>query len=78
MKTLRTLLAACVLSLGLAACGEPSPVLTAPDGARFDGGHTYGSGHHSDSTTISDASTATADSDSTTTERGGSTFGSGH
>ena len=77
MKNLRTLLAACVLSLGLAACGESSSALTAPGGARFDGGSTFGSGHRSDSTTVTGVST-TSNSDSTTTERGGYTAGSGH
>lgn len=74
MKNLRTLLAACTLGLGLAACGGSSPAITAPEGARFDGGYTIGSGHRSDSTTLS---TQTTDSDSTVTTRGGHTLGSG-
>lgn len=72
MKNPRTLLVACTLGLAFAACGDSSPALIAPDGARLDGGHTIGSGHRSDSTT-----TTTAESDSTT-QRGGHTIGSGH
>lgn len=72
MKNLRTLLAACTLVLALAACDDSSPALIAPDGARYDGGHTIGSGNRSDSTT-----TTTSESDSTG-QRGGFTIGSGH
>lgn len=63
MKKLYVLVAACMLPLGLTACGGSSPALTAPEGARFDGGHTAGSGNLSDSTA---------------TTQGGSTIGSGN
>ena len=79
MKKLCVLLAVCVLSVGIVACGEPSPALTAPDGAYFDGGYTIGGGYKSDSTTVVISSTeTTTGSDSTTTERGGHTAGSGN
>jgi len=78
MKTLCVLLAACVLSVAVAACGESSPAITAPDGARFYGGHTAGSGNKSDSTTVASSSGATTESDSTITARGGSSFGGGN
>lgn len=71
MKNLRTLLAACTLGLALAACSESSAPL-APEGARFDGGHTFGSGNDSDST-----STAGSDTTFVTTD-GGFTYGSGN
>lgn len=71
MKNLRTFLAACTLGLALAACGDSSPGLIAPDTNRLDSGYTLGSGHRSDSTT-----TTTTESDSTT-QRGGHTLGSG-
>ena len=76
MKILRTLLAACTLGLALAACGDSSPALIAPDTVRLDGGYTLGSGHRSDSTTTTTSSTTT-ESDTTSTERGGHTLGSG-
>lgn len=79
MKNLCVLLSACVLSVGITACGEPSPTLTAPDAARFDGGYTFGGGNKSDSTTVATSSgETTTKSDSTTTERGGHTFGGGN
>jgi len=79
MKTLCALLSACVLCLGIAACGESSPTITAPGRASFDGGHTFGGGSKSDSTTVVTSSgEMTTESDSTTTERGGHTAGSGN
>ncbi len=76
MQNLRTLLAAAVVCLGLAACGESSPALTAPESARLSGGHGIGTGHRADSTSTTMVSTA--DSDSTTLERGGNGLGTGH
>jgi hypothetical protein len=74
MQNLRTLFAAAAVCLGLAACADSSPALTAPESARFSGGNGLGSGHRADSTTM----VSTSDSDSTTVERGGHTIGSGH
>ncbi|HEX2092749.1 MAG TPA: hypothetical protein VHG28_10120 [Longimicrobiaceae bacterium] len=75
MKNLRILVG--VLALGLGACGETT--LLSPDSPSYDGGPTIGTGHRSDSgnTTTSSTSTETT-SDGTSTERGGSTFGTGH
>lgn len=74
MKTRCTLLAACMLCLGLAACGDSS--LLAPEAPRFNGS-TIGSNNRSDTTP-----TATSASDTTvadfTAERGGHTLGSGN
>lgn len=84
MKNLRTLLAAFALGLGLAACGDSSPALLAPEGARLDGGHTIGGGNFvapTDSTGSAPAITSTTETmagDSTTTERGGFTIGGGN
>jgi hypothetical protein len=69
MKTRYTLLAACTLCLGLAACGDSS--LVAPESPRY-GGSTFGSGNRADSATV------TTTSDGTTGERGGHGFGSGN
>lgn len=76
MKKTYVLLVAC--TLGVAACGDSSPVLTAPEGARFDGGSTMGTGNKSDTTSVSVSSTETTDGTSTTTERGGFTIGGGN
>ena len=74
MKTRCTLLAACMLCLGLAACGDSS--LITPVGPRFDGGSTIGSGNRTDTTTVT-APTGTTVSGAPV-ERGGSTIGSGN
>jgi hypothetical protein len=74
MKIRCTLLAACMLCLGLAACGDSS--LLAPEGPRFDGGYTFGSGNRADTTTTTTPTTPTATG--TSAERGGYTFGSGN
>ena len=74
MKTRCTLLAACMLCLSLAACGDSS--LVNPEGPLFDGGFGFGSGNRTDPTP-----TATSVSDTTgvlTAERGGHGFGSGN
>ncbi len=68
MKTRYTLLAACTLCLGLAACGDTS--LLAPASPSHNGS-TIGSGNRADSATV------TTTSDGTTGERGGLGFGSG-
>lgn len=74
MMTRCTLLAACMLCLGLAACGDSS--LIAPEGPRFDGGYTFGGGNRADTTTTATPSTGTTVT--TTAERGGYTFGGGN
>lgn len=75
MKNRCTLLAACMLCLGLAACGSSS--LLTPEGPRYNGGFTIGSGNSTDSTTVVTSSTETTTED-TTAERGGFTAGSGN
>lgn len=75
MKTRCTLLAACMLCLGLAACGDSS--LLTPEGPRFDGGHTAGSGNRTDLTPTATSSTETL-TDTLYVERGGHTAGSGN
>ena len=69
MKNRYTLLTASILCLGLSACGNSS--LVAPENPLYNG-FTFGSGHRTDSTTV------TATSDGTTGERGGHGFGSGN
>lgn len=83
MKTTRALLAACTLGLALAACGDSTGTITAPDRALFDGGGFFGSGHRAGSDTTSTRTAASpteeaADSTTATAERGGFGFGSGH
>ena len=82
MRILRALLTTCILG-SFAAC-EPSPAtITAPDQARFDNGSGFRSGHRArlrqhkqhDGRPPSTEGTA---GDTTTAERGGSGFGSGH
>lgn len=75
MKNRCTLLAACMLCLGLAACGG-SPLL-APEAPRFDGGFTAGSGNRAVDTMSVASPTETTDGGLITT-RGGSTIGTGH
>ena len=75
MKNWYALLAACMLCVGLAACGSSS--LLAPEAPRFDGGSTIGSGNSTqDTTTVTSTTEPTVDD--TTTERGGFTIGSGN
>ena len=74
MKTRCTLLAACMLCLGLAACGDSS--LLAPEGPRFDGGYTIGGGNRADTTAVTPVTGTTATG--TTAERGGYTIGGGN
>jgi|GEM_PF-5326796 len=64
MKKTRVLLVACALSLPLAACGDSSPTVMAPEGARYSAG----AGIQSDTTTVGASSI----------DRGGSTIGSGN
>ena len=76
MKDQLTLMAACVLCLGLAACGSSLPL--APEAPRFDGGHTLGSGNKYEDTATGTSTTETTVGDDTTEERGGFTAGSGN
>ena len=74
MKIRCTLLAACMLCLGMAACGDSS--LLTPEGPRFDGGSTIGSGNRTETTP-----TPTSTMDTTLVlpaERGGYGIGSGN
>ncbi len=70
----RAVLIACILSAGLAACGDTSDGLLAPKSPRLNG-FTFGSGHRSGSDSTS---TATAVSGETTAYRAGPTIGTGH
>lgn len=75
MKIRPILLAASVLYLGLAACGDP---LLTPAGPAFDGGVGFGGGHRSDSTTVTTTSGDSVAEDGTVTAQGGVGFGGGH
>lgn len=76
MKKWYGLLAASMLCLGVAACGSSS--LVAPEGPRFDGGYTFGSGNRTGSSTAGTAATDTTVDPSATADRGGHTAGSGN
>jgi len=72
-----------VLSAAFAgACAGENPAGVSPSGARFNGGVTFGSGSlvpapdDSETTTAGGGENTTA-ADSTSTARGGATFGSG-
>lgn len=78
MRTIsRVTLAALVLlfSVGIVACsgGSPTASSTAPAGPHLESGIGFGSGN-----VVPPNNNAAADSGSTATERGGSTFGSGN
>jgi hypothetical protein len=73
MITLRArIVVAATVALVCAACGQTSSV-TAPDNARFDGGHTFGGGNKSDS-----VATTTTTSGGAVVNAGGHTFGGGN
>jgi hypothetical protein len=76
MKKWYGLLAASMLCLGVAACGNSS--LVAPEGPRFDGGYTAGSGNRTGSTLSVTAATDTTVAPSAAADRGGHGFGSGN
>lgn len=76
MKKWYGLLAASVLCIGVAACGDSA--LVAPEAPRFDGGYTFGSGNRSDSTFSVIAATDTTLAPRAAAERGGHTYGSGN
>ncbi len=77
MKHVPKLLAACMLSLGLAGCGDSLVTpdrpsfdggftigggnRLAPAGPRFDGGFTIGGGHRADTTNSTSAITSTTE-----------------
>jgi hypothetical protein len=67
------IVAALTTALVFAACGQTTSV-TAPDNARFDGGHTFGGGNKSDSV----ATTTTASGEGAVVNSGGHTFGGGN
>jgi ABC-type glycerol-3-phosphate transport system substrate-binding protein len=77
MKSFRARVIATVATAFLvAACGEQSASVTAPDNASYDGGHTFGGGNRSDSTTTT---TTTAPSgEGAVVNSGGHTFGGGN
>jgi hypothetical protein len=74
MITFRTarIAVAAISALVLVACG-PSASMTAPDNARYDGGHTFGGGNKSDS-----IMTTTAPGGGAVGNSGGHTFGGGN
>lgn len=75
MKSLRACVVAAVTTAFLvAACGERSASVTAPDNASYEGGHTFGGGNRSDSTTT----TTTSSSEGAVANSGGHTFGGGN
>ena len=67
------ILAAIATTLVLGACGQSASV-TAPDSALYDGGHTFGGGNRSDSTTTAAASST----EDAAVSSGGHTFGGGN
>ncbi len=77
MKTLRTILVACAIGVGLAACGDATRIV-APG---YDGGFTAGGGHRmmsSDTSTTAAPSPTGGTTGETPAERGGGfTIGSG-
>lgn len=73
MNTSRAALIVCLLGGLLAACGESDQAVTAPERPDFNGGM-FGAGHRTEADTTDQTTAVTA----TTTERGGSGFGSGH
>lgn len=82
MRIARALLTLSVLT-ALAACESSPPAITAPGEARFDNGSGFGSGHRAfsdstSSTTAAPSPTVGTAVDTTSAERGGSGFGSGH
>ena len=76
MKKWYGLLAASVLCMGVAACGDSS--LVAPEAPRFDGGHGFGSGNRTGSTFTVTTAGDTTSAPSVTADRGGFGIGSGN
>ena len=75
MKSFRARTIAAVTTVFvLAACGEQSASVTAPDNASYDGGHTFGGGNRSDTTTT----TTTSRGGDAVVNGGGFTFGGGN
>jgi ABC-type glycerol-3-phosphate transport system substrate-binding protein len=78
MITFRTrIVAVTATALVLAACGEQSASVTAPDNARYDGGFTFGGGNRSDSTSTT-TTTASSGEGAVVNAAGGFTFGGGN
>lgn len=76
MKTFRARIAAAIVTtLVLAACGEQSASVTAPDTAVYDGGFTFGGGNRSDTTTTT---TTASSGEGAVANSGGFTFGGGN
>lgn len=76
MKKWYGLLAASMLCLGVAACGNSS--LVAPEAPRLGGGSTIGTGHRNQDTTTVASTTGTTTGGTAPADRGGSTIGSGN
>ena len=75
MTTFRArIVATIVLAFAIAACGENSGGVTAPERASYDGGHTFGGGNRTDTTTTTTATSGEA----AVVNSGGHTFGGGN
>jgi hypothetical protein len=78
MRTPRNFVVLASVCLALGACSDAPTAVDAAAGPSFNGGHVFGSGARSDSTTTTTAvSTETTATDSTTAEDGGHVLGSG-
>lgn len=76
MTTFRArIFAAFTTALVLAACGDQSAHVTAPDNASYDGGYTFGGGNRSDTTTTTTTATS---GEGAGVSSGGYTFGGGN
>lgn len=74
----RNLVVLASVFLALGACSDAPTAVNAASGPSFNGGHVFGSGARSDSTTTTTTgSTETTASDSTTAADGGHVLGSG-
>lgn len=76
MTTFRArIFAAITTALVLAACGDQTANVTAPDNANYDGGYTFGGGNRSDTTTTTTTATS---GEGAAESSGGYTFGGGN
>lgn len=79
MVSLRFVLVTAAVSLMIAGCSENASNLTAPYSANLDTGHAFGGANSADSTTtMTTASSGTAEIPADTAGRGGVFVGSGH
>lgn len=64
-----------IIAASVAACGENTQSVTAPEQALYDGGHTFGGGNKSDTSTTT---TTAASGEGAVVDGGGHTFGGGN